>query len=365
MKQLFFLLIFCLVTALSRSQQIQRRVRFQNLGNDSVGISLNDEYFLIEDSCAQIIRYGHFNFQQRKFHGRFTDVSKANPSLVVSEGSYSEDGLKNGAFKSYYLNGKLQAKGNFKDNKYDGKWEMYYEDGKPELVFEVTAGDYVISDAWKPDGTKTVDNGNGTFVDELGGLYWKGKLVNGKPDGKWRLLKTDDISEMPVGSESFKKGQFRNGSLYNNDYNDASRILLISPYKLPFVNAEKMLISSVPCNGVKRKHIVGAQYEEGLESFSNHISDAVKPYFSTKNLTQYGDIEFQIDGEVSEKGQLINLKSNGSDLARGVIIQLINLPLLHPATVDGQAVKQKFTISFKIGGGFYQFTYRFLPIKAN
>lgn len=357
-------LILSLIVHIAASQQIQRRVRFQNFGNDSIGISLNDEYYLIEDSCAQITRHGHFDFARRKFYGKFTDVSKANPNMIVSEGTYSTDGLKDGEFKSYYLNGQLQAKGRFKNNKYEGRWEMYYNDGKPELVFDAADGVYTILDAWQPDGTKTVDNGNGVFTDNLGGLYWKGKLVNGKPDGKWRLLKTDDISGIPIGSESFKKGQFREGSLNNNDYNDASHLTLVSLFKLPFVNAEKMFISPVPCNGAKRKHIINAQYENGLESFSSHISDAVKPYFSRVNLTMYGDIAFQIDGEISEKGQLVNLKSNGSDLARGVIRELMNLPVLHPATVDGKPVKQKFTITFKIGGGFYQFNYRFSPVHA-
>lgn len=366
MKKVLFFLAISLFVLSAKAQTMPRQINFHIIGRDSVNLPFNDEYYLIEDSCAQIIRHAHFDLQTRKFFGKVTDVSKIDPNVIISEGYYSEDGRKNGEFKVFFPNGKLRGKGNFKDDQYDGKWEMYYEDGKPELIFEATNGGCTITDAWKPDGTRIVDKGNGMYVANFEALYWKGRLANGKPDGKWNLFRTDDISNIPIGSEIFKNGQFRDGSVMNNSYNNTSHILLVSPYKLPFVNAEKMFVSQVPCNGAKRKHIIGAQYENGLTSFSGFIKDAIEPYLGTIDLKGINN-SIEIAGEVSETGRLINLKNNGfrDDIAQGLIARLRNLPNLHPATIDGKPVRQKFTITFQINEGLYHFSYRFLPITAN
>jgi len=358
-------LLFGAFTFVATAQTPQRQIRFHTIGNDSINLPFNSEYYLIEDSCAQITRYCHFKFADKKFFGKFKDVSTADPKLILAEGSYTDDGLKNGLFTTHYLNGNLQASGNFKNDKYDGKWQLFYESGKPELTFEVTNGDCSIIDAWKPDGAKIIDNGNGIYTDDLGSFYWKGKLVNGKPEGTWKLIRTDDITNTPISKEYFKKGKFHDGERGIYDYTDSSHIALVNPSKLPFVTAEKMYISETPCNGVRRRHIVNAQYRDGLSSFSQYISDAVSPYFGKIDLKGIENT-IDIDGEISEKGDLINLKSDGTlndDIARGLILKLKNLPSLHPATADGKPVKQKFTISFKIFGGAYQFRYRFLPIE--
>ena len=368
MKYLLLCIFLCVLFDPLIAQIPQRNIRFRSFDKDSVNLTLNQDYYLIEDSCAQIIRYGHFNFSQKRFFGRFKDVSKLDTTLVVSEGAYTDNGLKNGQFISRYLNGKLQSKGDFKDNKYDGKWETYYDSGNPQLTFEVTDGTIHIIDAWKPDGTKSVDNGNGVYMAEMGGLYWKGKLINGQPDGTWNLLRNDDITNIPVITEHFKKGQFRDGSLDNNiNYTNMSRITLVSPFKLQFVNAERMLISPENCNGPKRKHIVNAQYIGGLRNFSEAIKDVVSSYFARVDLKGI-DNTISIEGNIAEDGTIIDLKNKNSfreDIAHSVILRLVRLPLLHPATVDGKPVKQKFTINFIIRDGFYQFNYSFLPIQVN
>ena len=367
MKQnLLFILIFT-ISAIVNAQNQARHIKFNYINKDSVSLTLNDEYYLIEDSCAQIIRYSHFNFEQHKFSGKFKDVSKADSNLIVSEGNYTADGLKEGVFISHYLNGDLQAKGNFKNNKYYGHWEMYYEDGKPELTFDVVDGNCQIINAWGADGKKSVDNGNGVYEAKLDGTYWKGKLVNGKPDGKWNFIRTDDASETSIALEHFKKGQFHDGSVGAYEYSDVSRIVLVDPSKLPFVTAERMFISPVPCNGVKRKHIVGAQYKDGLKFFTQYISDAVSSYLGGKNLSDW-DTQLDIEGEVSELGEFINLKcqnSTAGDLSQGLVTRLKRLPPLNPATADGKPIKQKFVISFVITKGYYHFSYRFLPIKLD
>lgn len=356
---LLFIIIFSAVA------QNVRRISFRTMAKDSINLSLNDEYYLIEDSCAQIIRQGHFDLQNRLFFGKFRDVSKADPKVIVSEGSYDREGRKEGAFVVHYINGHLRAKGIFKANNYDGPWEMFYNDGKPELTFNCTNADCAIENAWKPDGTKIIDNGNGVYIADLGDSYWKGKLVNGKPDGTWKLIKTDDISNSALITEYFKKGVFRNGESAYNKYNDASRIKLVDPGKLPLLHAEKMLASPVACNQTKAKHMVNAQYANGLEGFTYQIESAVSSYIYKAGL-KYLDNSFSIEGEISEKGALTNMISHEpfrEDLARGVILRLKTLPLLSPATADGKPIKQKFIITFIFTDNLYKFTYRFLPLQ--
>ena len=141
MKFLFIytLLFFTVGRLLGQENQHTYTIRLdiKRFGKDSVNIPFNNNYQLSPDSCAQITRYAHFNFSKRIFIGKFKDVSTADHNLVVSKGNYNENGLKDGEFVTHYLNGNLQAKGSFKDDSYIGGWEFYYEDGKPELFFEV------------------------------------------------------------------------------------------------------------------------------------------------------------------------------------------------------------------------------------
>ena len=348
------------------AQTPKRSVRFASVGRDSVKLTLNDEYYLIEDSCAQIIRYAKYDFKQRIFTGKFTDVNSSNTDEVVASGQYNENGEKNGEFISYYLNGNPQSKGVFKDNKFQGRWDLFYSNGKPKLSFEADEKQIKIIDVFDAEGKKIVDNGNGAYRANLGTIYWAGKLVNGRPDGKWRVMKTDDRTNTELATEVFKNGEFQKGSGMGGDYKDGSRIILVSDLELPFVNAEKLRVSSVPCNGVKRQHFVPAQYRNGFASFSDEIKTRVSPYLGKVDLRPY-DTNVTYNGEVLEDGRVvIKDYSFGLDdrIASGLKRELSSLPSLEPALADGKPVVQKFTITFTFMQGSYRFGYRFLPLNA-
>lgn len=362
---LFYFSSFAQTFAPASNANVSRRtIRFNFIKKDSVNLSLNNEFDLIEDSCSEVIRYVHINMQQRKFFGPIKDVSRLTPELALTEGNYTADGLKDGYFITHYLNGNLQAKGSFKNNKYNGKWEIYFDDSKPKLTFEAIEGDIKITDAWDDKGAKVVDNGKGSFRVDLGTLYWKGKLLNGKPDGMWRAIKTDDATNTDVATESFKNGVFQKGTSPIGMYKDASRVVLVTADYLPFTRAEMLHISSVPCNGTKRKHVVGAQYSLGSVSFSEAIKNLVSPYLSKINLAPYVS-DLTLNGEVTQYGTITKLIAENAfndNIANGLITQLRRLPSLQPATVDGKQVTQKFNITFNFYQGSYRFSYHFLPI---
>jgi hypothetical protein len=370
MRNFFYALIALLfINAVAKAQipgqQTRRFIRFNFITRDSVNLALNEDFDIIEDSCATITRYGHLNLQKRIFTGRFKDVLISSPDIMITEGNFNEDGLKDGAFTINFLNGKLQAKGNFKNGAYDGPWQVFYDDGKPRINFNVEAGIVTITDAWDAKGKKIIDNGKGNYRAEAGSMYWRGKLLNGRPDGTWHAIRNDDATETDLETENYKNGVFQKGTGPLGEYKDAPRMILVAGDMMPFVRAEKLRFSSVPCNGVKRKYVVGAQYRYGWSSFSDEIANLVSPYISKFDIKEF-DNQINIDGYVSTIGSLTGLQSSGTfreDIAHGLILQLIRLPSLVPATADGKPVKQKITFKFVFSKGVYNYSYRLLPVE--
>ncbi|HTH81354.1 MAG TPA: hypothetical protein VL490_00375 [Mucilaginibacter sp.] len=380
MKKTFILLAFALFYSALVQAQItagpgriintqSRNIRINYVARDSVNLALSDGFELIEDSCSQIIRYAKLNMRERKFMGIIKDVSRLDPSLIITEGNYT-DGKKDGYFTTHYLNGKLQAKGAFKNNRYDGKWEMYYDDGKPKLFFEANGNDIKIMEAWDTKGNKTIDNGKGNYRSDLGDIYWKGKLLNGSPDGTWEAVKTNDGNNNTLISEKYKNGAFQKGNGPLGAYSDAPRLELVNINMLPFTHAELVRISLVNCNGegIKLRNAMHAQYRNGPESFNQSIKDLVGPYFGKIDLHKYlNEVKFDIDGEINETGNIIKLNSNSpyAELTNGLVSLLRRLPPLIPATLNGKPVKEKITFSFTLDQGVYHFVHRMLPVEAN
>ncbi|HVG17165.1 MAG TPA: hypothetical protein VM935_19490, partial [Chitinophagaceae bacterium] len=131
----FCIALLCFSNAVAQTTPVPAGEIILYHGKDSVNIFLNKDYYLIEDSCAEIIRLGHFNQITKKFAGSFKDISSANRQQVIAKGNYDEEGMKEGNFICYYLNGNVQARGNFKNNVFSGKWDFFYPDGKPKITF--------------------------------------------------------------------------------------------------------------------------------------------------------------------------------------------------------------------------------------
>lgn len=358
-----FITAFCCYTASAQQSTglFQRNIRFDFIKGDSTRLSFNEEFNLIEDSCSQVYRYAHVDMQNRRYTGQFKDVSRADGKLTITQGAYNHEGLVDGPFIVNYLNGALQAKGNFKNGLFDGKWEVYYDNGKPKITFEANGKGVKIIDEWDSKGTKTVNDGNGTYRADMGFMYWQGKLLNGRPEGKWKSKKTVDNTDLT--SEVYKNGTFIKGTTSFSEYTDAPRLVLISPAIFPFTTAEKFQISATPCNGTTSKSFVGAHYIGGTTAFSNHIGEQASSYLNTVDLKSF-DSELTIEGEISERGNIEKLKSHNAfdmKLSQALMSKLRNLPNLEPATLGGKPVKQRFTITFKFNSGYYSFTYRFLP----
>ncbi|GAA4101450.1 hypothetical protein [Mucilaginibacter panaciglaebae] len=338
-----------------------RSVHFNFISKDSINLSLNEDFDLIEDSCSQATRYAHFNMKLHKFVGKIKDVSRLDSNIVMTEGTYNADGEKEGPFITRYVNGQLQAKGNFVKNNFDGKWEMYYDDGKPKLFFEANGSDIIITDYWDAAGKKLVDNGKGKYSAASNGLCWEGHLLDGKPEGSWSIFKTDDVSKTPLETEKYKGGVFQKGKSPIGEYTDAPRMKLVSTDMLPFVRAEALKVSARGCNDAKAKHIVYVQYKEGFDRYSDALTAIIFSVFRYVDLRHFSN-GFSIEGEVNDQGFLTNLQSYDSfnqQVSNALIYGLKQAPKLEAASIDGRKVNEKVKFNFSFGAGTYSYNYKF------
>lgn len=117
--------------------------------------------------------------------------------VLKAQESYNS-GIRNGAVKSFYPNGKQLTVINYKEGKKDGVWKTFYEDGK--VRFETKH----IND--KRDGPFNV-------YFESGSVYLKGRYKNDFPDGKWIMYNADGTI--------WKEMEYVNGKLVNEEkYNE-------------------------------------------------------------------------------------------------------------------------------------------------
>jgi hypothetical protein len=79
------------------------------------------------------------------------------------------------------------------------------------LFFEANGNDVRITDAWDEKGIKNVDNGKGSYQVNMDGVLWQGKLLDGKPNGTWGAVRTNDISGDEIMTEKYKNGVFQKG----------------------------------------------------------------------------------------------------------------------------------------------------------
>lgn len=338
-----------------------RHVHFNFISKDSIKLSLNEDFDLIEDSCSQATRYAHFSMKLHRFVGKIKDVSRLDSTIVMTEGAYNVDGEKEGPFVTRYINGQLQAKGSFVKNNFDGKWEMYYNDGKPKLFFEANGKDIIITDYWDATGHKLVDNGKGKYSVTSSGLCWEGRLQGGKPEGTWDLFRVDDITKASLETEKYKGGLFQKGKSPIGEYTDAPRMVVVSTDMLPFVRTEALKISAQGCNDAKPKHIVYVQYKEGMDRYSDALTAIISTVFRYIDLRHFSN-GFSIEGEVNDEGFLTNLQSYDSfnqQVSSALIYGLKQAPKLEPASIDGRKVNEKVKFNLTFGAGMYHYSYRF------
>jgi hypothetical protein len=192
---------------------------------DSIAFFYSDRYLLTPAGCAAIRRHVRFD-STRVFKGFVRDYWMHNNMLALS-GAF-RNGKKEGVFELYHRSGELAARGHYHEGRQVGDWAYWYPSGKPRQVLSFGAGgEPTVQQFWDPTGKQLVRNGNGTWYRDEDEMRWGGAVVNGIPDGRWRLEYLTGSKNL-VASEKYSKGHFRNGiTLASGEYYmDQSRISL-------------------------------------------------------------------------------------------------------------------------------------------
>ena len=136
--------------------------------------------------------------------GKVTNAHIYNDNgVLMSEGIVDEAGNRNGVWKDYYPEGKVEAEGQYTNNRRSGNWKYYSEDQKIEQTGSFNND--------RPDGLWTwyydngsvlreeeyfqgVRDGNYTEYSPEGEIISKGEYLDGEKNGEWKY-QAGDVSE--------------------------------------------------------------------------------------------------------------------------------------------------------------------------
>jgi hypothetical protein len=216
---LYFLFVLCLYTAKIEAQS--SIVFYDLIQDDSVALYFNKDFMFTEEECHDYVRRIRVT-ASGDFNGYFEDYSVAGKMLA--KGVYS-NGLKHGYFEAYYTNGTLFSRGYYENNTPVGNWEFYYPNGLLERVITLTGSTVLLMRHIDETGTVRVENGTGNFdgavrlardfkdlplfAQTLTGMRATGKVVAGRPDGKWFI---PDRNRQGYYMEKFDNGKLLKSS---------------------------------------------------------------------------------------------------------------------------------------------------------
>jgi antitoxin component YwqK of YwqJK toxin-antitoxin module len=150
----------------------------------------------IISSCSNSPKSTHVYLQNNIIYSQATDepfTGRIIDTVANRIIKYDvKNGLKDGEFIIYFLNGKKAMYGKVKENKNEGKWNYYYPNGKLE------SQGYFKND--KPTGKWTWYYLNGEKKEE-------GNFIDGKREGIWKMYKEDGTLKSYV---YFKEGEVIN-----------------------------------------------------------------------------------------------------------------------------------------------------------
>lgn len=239
-------------------------------------------------------------------------------SATKSEGNYNDKGERTGPWKYYYENGNVKEVCTFKNDKLDGEYFKYYNNGKPMEHLFYKEGKY--------DGFQSVYYSNGSLKNTYN---YKNDIQDGEETGYYKNGKVN----YKVNS---KQGLY-NG-IYNLYFENGA------PNKtITFVNGIKIGPSKEFFNHPKEQLYCEGNYE------NNFATGEWKYYYDNGKLSQTGSLnkKGQKDGiwkDYSKEGVLIEENAYSNDKSEGVSKNFYN---------DGKIYEEFYYRKNKIN--FYKF----------
>lgn len=134
--------------------------------------------------------------------------------LLISQGLFCQETLKDGYNKLYYGNKQISSEGMIKNGKPDGKWISYHINGKIKSVGN--RSNFQLDSIWK-------------FYDEKGFITDEISYLDGKRSGyhiKYQVIKSEGNSvAVPLFKELYLDNQKQGLSLYYDDKGETDRIV--------------------------------------------------------------------------------------------------------------------------------------------
>jgi TonB family protein len=301
----YFLLVF---TSILFAQNSQDKVMYLDslykettAENYHVKRIIKDYYLAQEKSEFQYLEYYK------------SGLLKSDKKLSGKDGGYLI-----GEAIDYFENGNKRSATFFENKKQDGKFSLWYENGKlkeegqynPDKVG--TSQHYLVTNMWNEKGTKMVENGNGMYEINSDKIHEKGEYKNGVKNGVWTLT-TKKNSYV----EEYREGDFIKGQLTDE-------------------------------NGDKNEYLVLEKKPEpkkGLESFYNFISKSFTP--SREALANKIKGRIFVSFAIDTDGSVVDIKilrGLGYGLDEEAMRILKICPLWIPGEQRGIKVKCKYSV---------------------
>lgn len=278
------LALFTLCPCTLYSQGYREKVTVQRfydfITGDSVQMYFNAVYIYTPPQCGAYTRFatlqrtghlGHFN-------GPFIDRNGRNQ--IIGKGRYI-NGVKDGDFELYYNNGRPQLKAKYTAGRPVGLWNYFHKNGKLERTLMFTESDTLLITLADSTGRVVVRDGNGNFEGQVAGLQGssgtliaKGNIKNGKQDGLW----TSSYNERPYCNESFASGKLINGTYVNLKFPDYKKSLLtlILPNYLRFLEQFEV----TPCAAPRKYISTQKDYSFNQKKFNSDLEEQIHSQIS-------------------------------------------------------------------------------------
>lgn len=164
-----------------------------------MSIPYNQDWEICDTPIAKYYRVGKLVTGSKSFFtGLIKDYYK--DGHLQMQGTYDENGLKQGMFIYYHPNGKVERRGKFENNQMQGLWSYYNKEGERFLAILCEGEDQFTPLFFvNAKGDTTLENGTGKFelsIDQYKPIfqaigtvnirYMSGACVNGKREGVWK-----------------------------------------------------------------------------------------------------------------------------------------------------------------------------------
>jgi len=142
--------------------------------------------------------------------------------ILVGQGIYDQEGIKQGLWKEYYDSGELRSEGKYENGVRVGEWKFYYKntklDQKGKYVKGKPEGDwrwfYQNGNSWREEVySKGKEDGPSVEYNDTGLVVAKGEYIEGEKEGVWNY-KYGDFREEGSYKDGLQDGEWK--SWYKN-----------------------------------------------------------------------------------------------------------------------------------------------------